>query len=136
MCVCVCVASGVCGIYFFSLSRHGPICLIQVNCTSLLFFWKLGHPGSLRRSHLGSELLHECFAQGHRDKHLQRHLPSEAFQLYLLTRLTRSGFSCCLTYCAFILKKQTVQYVHCEWSTRPPNHLSISGPCPPPPPPW
>ena len=80
---------------------------------------------AVRQSHLSSELSRECFAQGHRGKHIQRHLPSEAFQLYLLKGLTNSGFSCCLKYCAtLILKKQAAkQYnLYRTWLTRVPGH--------------
>ena len=80
LCVCVRVFSGVRGVCFLFLSHPGPIYLIQVNCTFLLLFWKLGHPGSQtshlelphKTSHL--ELPHKCFAQRHRGKHVQRHL--------------------------------------------------------------
>lgn len=71
LCVCVRVFSGVRGVCFLFLSHPGPIYLIQVNCTFLLLFWKLGHPGS-QTSHL--ETSHKCFAQRHRGKHVQRHL--------------------------------------------------------------
>lgn len=46
--------------FFHALSQRAVSRLI----TSLLLFWRLGHPGSLRHSHLGSEDLHGCFAQG------------------------------------------------------------------------
>ena len=126
MCVCVCVASGMCGIRFLFLSHPGPVCLLRVNCTSLTLFWKLGHPGCLRQSPLSSELSRGCFPQGHRGKDLQS-LPSETFQLHSLMGLTNSGFSCCLRYCATVtLQKQTVQHVPCLAHKTTRSHL---GPC-------
>ena len=123
MCVLVC-GLWVCELYFLSLSCPGPLCCIQVNCTSLLLFWKLGHPGSLQQRHLGSEISHEYLAQGHRGKHFPKQLPSEAFQLYLLIGLTNSVFSCNLkNYSLLEQASYTTRTRHGSQTTRSPSGL-------------
>lgn len=121
----------VCDLSCLSLSCPGPLCCIQVNCTSLLLFLKLGHPGSLQQRHLGSEFSHECFAQGHRGKCLHQQLPSEAFQLYLLIGLTNSVFffPAILNIVSLCSWKSKLYNMYQAWLSRPPDHLWVSDPC-------